>query len=66
MIEKNFKEEDLYKFSGDAFSDNFLSKFNLTTIDEVTEVSKECDLKTSTADSFPATLIYENIEAPSG
>ena len=50
------------KFFGDAFSSKFLSEFNATTIDEVTEVLKECDLKTSTADCLPASLINENID----
>lgn len=60
-IQKNFKEDDLSKFSGDTFNGKFLSEFHPTTIEEVTEVMKECDLKTSTADSLPASLINDNI-----
>ena len=47
--------------SSPLFQGSILSDFEPTSIDEITDILKECEIKSSTNDPLPAFLIEENI-----
>ena len=62
LIRCNFKESDFSEFSNIKFSGEYLSDFRPATVEEISEILKDCDLKTSSVDPLPASLISENLD----
>lgn len=62
-IRNKFKDTDFSKFSEEKFHGLSLDEFDPATTEEIYEILKDSELKTSTIDPLPASLIEENLES---
>ena len=62
-IRENFKTSNYSEFcSGQKFSGVNLSEFKPTTPDEILEILKDSELKTSSVDPLPASILDDNLD----